>query len=200
MAGYGPAIFFVLLSVKISSDVKRILRLALTTYCLCLAIHATAQKQLVLLKKEEVILRLRPGDEFIYKLKGSKTTKTSYVNNLFDDAVLAHNDTIPFHTIERIYFRQSKFYNTIGGVLVVGGAGLFLIDQINVVIVNGDSPSLDNRVSTISIASIAAGLPLMMIRKKSQKLNHKYRLLTAERGSIFYLKDPRTPISPFLEN
>lgn len=179
---------------------EKFVRLVLIACCFFLAVDATAQKQLVLLKNEEVILRLRPGDEFIYRLKGSKTAKTSYINNVFDNAVLAHHDTIPFHTIDRIYFTQTKFYNTIGGALVVGGAGLFLIDQINVVIVNGDSPSLDNWVSTISISSIAAGLPLMLIRKKSQKLNHKYRLLTAERGSIFYIKDTREPISPFLEN
>jgi hypothetical protein len=176
------------------------LKIAYTLLFIGIALQATAQKQLVLLKNERVLLRLQPGDEFGYKLKNSNTVRTSYVNNLFDNAVLAHNDTIPFHRIERLYFEQSRFYNTVGGALVVGGAGLFLIDQVNVVIVNGDKPSLDSWVSTVSISSIIAGLPMMLIKKKSQKINYKYRLLTVKKGSPFYEQDRREPISPFIGN
>jgi hypothetical protein len=161
---------------------------------------AAAQKQLILLKGEQVILRLKPGDEFIYKLKNNKRVYIEYVNNLFDAAVLVHRDTIPFHKIERIYFRQTKFYNTIGGALVVGGSALFLIDQFNVVVVQGESPSLDAWVSTVSLSAVALGLPMMLIKKKSQKLTYKYRLMTVKKGSIFYEHDPREAISPFLQN
>lgn len=188
--------FFLLLTLT----VDLVLKIAQTLFFIGIAFHAYAQKQLVLLKDERVLLRLYPGDEFVYKLKDSKTVKTSYVNNLFDNAVLAHNDTISFHRIDRIYFTQTRFYNTIGGALVVGGAGLFLIDQFNVVIVNGDKPSLDSWVSTVSVSAIIAGLPMMLIKKKSQKLSYKYRLLTVKKGSIFYEEDPRESISPFIGN
>jgi hypothetical protein len=83
---------------------------------------------------------------------------------------------------------------------VVGGAGLFLIDQVNVIIVNGDKPSLDSWVSTASLSGIVVGLPMMLIKKKSQKMNFKYHLLAVKKGSIFYADDPREPISPFIEN
>jgi hypothetical protein len=162
--------------------------------------NVTAQKQLVLLKDERVLLRLYPGNEFIYKLKNNKTIRTTYVNNLSDTAIVTHRDTVPFHRIERIYFPQTKLYNLIGGGLVVGGAGLFLIDQFNYVIVQDNKPALDNGVSTVSLAALAVGLPLMLIKKKSQKLSYRYRLMTVKEGSIFYRPDPKGFDSPYIDN
>lgn len=152
------------------------------------------------MKNERVLLRLKPGDEFIYKLKNSSTSRTSYVNNLSDTYVLAHRDTVYFNKIDKIYFKQEKFYNRIGAALFIAGGALFLIDQVNVVIVNGESPSLDSWVSSVSASSVVIGLPLMLIKKKSQRINYKYRLLTVKKGSPFYKHDGRESLSPFLEN
>lgn len=156
---------------------------------------AVAQKQLVLLKKEDVLLRLYPGDELVYSLKGDKTKRTTYVNNISDTAVVTHRDTVPFHQIERIYFLQKKLHNTVGTALVIFGAGLFFIDQFNVVIVHGNSPNLDSRTSTLSLASLAAGLPMMLIKTKSQKLGRSVRLMMADKSSPFYRPDTREIIS-----
>lgn len=152
---------------------------------------ASGQKQLVVLKRENVLLRLFPGDEIIFRLKGSRAARTSYINNLSDTALVAHRDTISFHTIDRIYFRQPRFYNTIGSALVIFGTGLFLIDQVNVVLVNGQPPNLDSRVSALSLGSLAAGLPLMLLKKRSQQIRYPIRLRTVERGSAFYRPDTR---------
>jgi hypothetical protein len=147
-----------------------------------------AQKQLVLLKKEKVILRLNPGDEFVFSLKDSKNIQRSYLNNLFDTAVMVHKTVIPFQKIDKIYFTKSNFGNVIGGLLVVGGIGYFLIDQINVVIVNGDKASLNDNVTTTSLAMVGVGLPMMLIKKKHQRIGGKYKLLTVKDGSPFYLR------------
>ena len=156
--------------------------------------RAHAQKQLVLLKRENVLLRLNPGDEIVFKTKGSKRVRTSYINNLSDTALVAHRDTVPFHTIDRIYFKRRRFYNTIGAALVVFGTGLFLIDQVNVVLVNGQSPSLDNRVSALSLGSLAVGLPLALTRPGSQRIRFPVRIRTVEEGSVFYRPDLRESI------
>jgi hypothetical protein len=161
---------------------------------------ALSQKQLVLLRKENVLLRLYPGDDIVLRLKDGKTIIRSYVNNLSDTAVVTHNDTIPFHHIERLYFPQTKFYNRIGYGLVVGGVGYFLIDQLNVVLVSHESPRLNDKVTNVSISALAVGLPLMLIKKKSQKLGYKYRLMMVKRGSLFYKEDTRQVIYPYGEN
>jgi hypothetical protein len=117
------------------------------------------------------------------------------VNNISDTAVVTHRDTVPFHRIDRIYFEQKRFYNTVGKALVIFGAGLFLIDQFNVVVVNGNSPNLDARVSRISLVSLAAGLPLMLIKNRSRTLRPGIRLMMAEKSSAFYRPDTREIIS-----
>ncbi len=161
---------------------------------------AQGQKQLLLLKGENVLLRLYPGDEFVYRLKGSKTIRTTYVNNLSDTSVVTNRDTVPFHMIDRIYFGQKKFYNLVGSALVMFGSGLFLVDQINTVLVHGEDPSLDNWVSTVSVTALAVGLPLLLIKKRSQKLKYRYRLLTVNKGSVFYVPDMRKNRLPWTEN
>jgi hypothetical protein len=164
------------------------------------AANAYSQKQLVLLRNEKVLLRLYPGDEIIFKLKGGKTKKETYVNNLSDTAVVTHRDTVPYHTIERVYFRQQKFYNKIGTALVILGGGLFVIDQINVVIVNGQSPDLDSWVSSVTLTALIAGIPAILLKKKSQKLNRRHRLMMVTQGSAFYQPDTRGYISPYMDN
>ncbi|MBT1696287.1 hypothetical protein KK083_05335 [Fulvivirgaceae bacterium PWU4] len=160
-------------------------------------VPATAQKQLVLLKNEKVVLRLYPGDEFVFKLKNERTVKTSYINNLFENGVKIHRDTIPYYRIERIYFKRSTFANRIGSAMVVLGTGLFLIDQLNVTVIQGEEPSLDNWVSTVSLSALGVGLPMMLIKKKSQRINYKYRLLTVGEDSPFYRPDTRNLMSPY---
>ena len=148
--------------------------------------RALGQMQLVLLKHERVLLRLSPGDDFVYRLKNSKTIKSSYVNNLSDTAVVTHSDVVPFHTIDRIYFRRLTFYNKAGAYMVAGGLLLFLADQINVSLVQGNKPNLDGGISTVTLTMIGAGLPMAIIKKKSQRLKYKYRLMMVKEGSPFY--------------
>jgi hypothetical protein len=161
---------------------------------------ADGQKQLILLKGENVLLRLYPGDEFVYRLKNSKSIKRTYVNNLSDTSVVTHRDTVPFYKIDRIYAQRITRGNIMGTALVFGGAALFLIDQLNVSVLQGNDFSFDRGISRVSIAGLAIGLPLMLIKKKSQKLNYKYRLLTVKPGSIFYRPDSKGFSSPYIDN
>jgi hypothetical protein len=153
--------------------------------------HVSAQKQLILLKGEKVKLRLYPGDEFIYSLKGSSVKSKSYINNLFDTAVIAHNTVVPFYKIDKIYFHQSNFRNVVGGLLVTAGVGYFLIDQLNVVVVGGEKPHLDERVTVPAAVLVATGLPLMLWKKKYQKIGGRYKLRMVEKGSSFWKPDLR---------
>jgi len=150
---------------------------------------AFAQKQLVLLKKQKIILQLEYGDDIAYKLKGSDDIVRSYVNNIYDTAVVAHKTIVPFHKIDRLYFKNGSFMNVVGTLLVVGGVGYFAIDQLNEIVVQGEKASLNDNVTTASIAMVAAGLPMMLIKKKSQRMKRGYRLLAVDRDSPFYRQE-----------
>lgn len=161
-----------------------------TSLLLIFCLHAEAQKQLILIKKEKVMIRFNPGDEIVYRLKGEDRVVTSYVNNVFDTAVVAHDNIIAYHKIDRVYFRQSTYLNVIGSFLVIGGVGYFVIDQFNEVIVHGNDFNVDDNVLKTSVTMTAIGLPLMLFHKKSQRIKGKYRLLMVEEGSPFYKAPP----------
>lgn len=155
-----------------------------------------AQRQLVLTKGEKVMLRLYPGDEITVSLKSAKKRKIkSYINSLSDSGVMLHNTHVPFQNIERIYFKRSSFQHVIGGLLVTGGVGYFLIDQINVVLVNGEKANLDEKVTIPSMVMIGTGLPLLLLRKKYQTIGRKYRLRMVDKGSVFFKPDLRQNMS-----
>ncbi len=165
------------------------------TLSVCASPLVEAQRQLVLLNREKVIMRFNPGDQFVISLKGQKQKIDSYINNLFDTAVVLHRTVIPIHKIDKVYFQQSGLINLIGKFLVVGGTAYFLIDQFNVVVVNGDEANLDDNVTVVSAAMVGAGLPMILLKKKSQKVRGSYRLLTVQKGSPFYL-EPLNTTSP----
>ena len=158
----------------------------------------SAQKQLVFLNHETVLKRYYPGDDIVFKLKGSNSITQSYVNNLYDTAVVIHADIIPFRKIERVYFVQHRFYNTIGTLLVMAGVGYFLIDQLNRVAVHGDKPGFTASESRFSLTTIGIGLPLMLFKKRSQRVDYRHQFLMVKNGSPFYRPDPKGYTSPYM--
>jgi hypothetical protein len=134
-------------------------------------------------------LRLYPGDEIELKMRGNEDRIYSYVNNLYDTALMAHETLIPYSKIERIYFVRSNLLNKLGTALIIGGVGYFLIDQFNTVIVQGEDPNFDENVTKSAVIMVGVGLPMMMIKKKSQRMKAGFRFLTVEAGSPFYKRD-----------
>ena len=168
---------------------KQLLTIGLVVLLGSVSRDAYAQKQLVLLKGQKVILRLYPGDEIELKMRGNEDRIYSYVNNLYDTALMAHETLIPYSKIERIYFVRSNLLNKLGTALIIGGVGYFLIDQFNTIIVQGEDPNFDENVTKSAVVMVGVGLPMMMIKKKSQRMKAGYHLLTVEAGSPFYKRD-----------
>ncbi|HEY0656390.1 MAG TPA: hypothetical protein VGD65_24825 [Chryseosolibacter sp.] len=166
---------------------------------LLVSFGAVAQKQLILMKRERVLLRLYPGDEIVFKLKNSDRIWRTYVNNLSDTSVVTHRDTIPFHKIERLYFSQEKFHNRLGAYLIAGAIALFAIDQINYTLIQGNEFSVDSGISKASIGGVLVGVPLVLARRSYQKIDYRYRLFVAKKGSPFYLPSRTIGASPYLE-
>jgi hypothetical protein len=169
----------------------------LLALALVVATHdASAQKQLIILKKEKVVLRLYPGDEFVYSLKSSpREVRRSYVNNVFDTAVQAHDEVVAFHKIERVYFQQRTFWDDAGPKLVVAGVVLFLADQLNTVVVQNEDASIDEGVLITSVALTGAGVAMILFKKKYQNIGGKYKLRMVDEDSPFYQPDLRHDIS-----
>jgi hypothetical protein len=167
--------------------------------CLCCAFDVRAQNQLLLLKNQDVLLRLRAGDEFAFRVKGSKDVRRTYINALSDTAVVTHRDTVPFRIIDRVYFRSETFVHRLGLFLMIGGIGYFAIDQLNNVVVHGEDARLDESVTTTSLAMVAAGVPMRYIGRNSRKVRGRIRLHMATPESPFYRDaGPRGYQSPYI--
>jgi hypothetical protein len=195
MLDSGPesAIFF-------SFKLKEIVKVSLASVLILASCSfASAQKQLILMKRQNVLLRLYPGDEIVFKVKGSSRIFRTYINNLSDTAVVTHRDTIAFRKIDRLYFDQQKFHNRLGAYLIAGAVALFAIDQINYSLIQGNEFSMDSGVSKACIGGVVVGVPLVLARKKYQKIDYRYRLFTATKGSPFYLPSRTIGASPYLE-
>lgn len=160
---------------------------------------AVAQNQLLLLKRQEVLLRLNAGDDFVFRLKGSKEVRRTYINTLSDTAVVTHRDTVPYHMIDRVYFKTSTFVNRLGLLLVMGGAGYFLIDQLNNVVVKGNDARIDNSVAIASGTMVGVGLPMMLIGRNSRRVGGRIRLMRVTPESPLYRSfDPKGYVSPYI--
>jgi hypothetical protein len=165
---------------------KSLRQIILIVFVLLVPGVAVAQVQLILLKRGKVVLRLDPGDTFIYRQKGSMDIHKSYVNNLSDTTITTRNDEVSFRSIDRIYFSEKKFYQDAGQKITAAGILLFAGDQINNSVVQGNDLSLDRGVCITSISLVAIGLPMALIKKNFQTINYKYRLMTIRKGSALY--------------
>ncbi len=153
-----------------------------------------AQRQLVVVKYNEVVARFSPGQAFDFKYKGNKDKIATYIQSLSDTAIVTYNDTVSLYEIDRIYFEQHTVRRTIGAALIIVGVGRFMIDQINNMAVHGNKPSLDEEVNQFSLTTTAIGLPLFLIKKKSRKIQYKYKAIIVKQNS--HLSEGYT--SPYL--
>jgi len=144
------------------------------------------QKQIVLLKGEKVMHRFLPGDYIYVKVKNDPVRYHTYINNILDDAVVLGDDTVSYRKIERTYTGQRKFWSSLGKTMLQVGVGLFIIDQFNNVVVQGNKATLDDGVTKVSLSLVAVGLPLMLIKKEGEPIGDKYKLYPIDSQSPFY--------------
>lgn len=178
---------------------NKILLFALAVLCFQ---DVCSQNQLVLIKNDEVVIRYTIGDDFVYKRKSRTSSTIGFIVSINDSTIITSNDTVATHQIERVYFSKGSLLNILGGGMVAAGVGIFLIDQINTILIDGKDPSLDNTVTKISLTSLAIGLPMMLITKKSHRVGFKQRLRIINRESPFYYSEsrfqPKGYISPHI--
>lgn len=158
------------------------------TAVLSTAHNSMAQRQLLVLKYNEVVARFSPGQEFEYKHKESHKKISTYIRGLSETEVYTHNDTVSIFEIGTIFFHQHSVHHTIGKALLIGGIGGFLIDQVNNVLFYGNKPSLDGEINRVSMTAIGAGLPLTQIKKDSRRMDYKFKPLIVTQDSYLYHK------------
>ena len=146
---------------------------------------ASAQKQLIFLKRETVVARYQVGDYFRCKLKNG-TYSEGKIIDLREFTVITTSDTLDFNRLGKVRFPNPPVNVTsgIGGALFVGGILYLAIDQFNSIFVESHR-GLDENVLLSSLALTATGAALLFIKPKYRPA-WKYRIRTIDYTSPFY--------------
>jgi len=149
-----------------------------------------AQKQLILLKRGDVVTRFTEGDYMRFKLKNNEFAEGLAVQ-FTDVSIITLNDTILFSSIYKINskgHRKPSGLNKLGTVLMVAGVGYFAIDQVNTLFFVKGQSGIDEGVAITSVSLAATGAALRFIRNPYQKLRG-LSLRTIDPSSRYYRYD-----------
>lgn len=149
-------------------------------------ISVKAQKQLILLKRESVVVRFTEGEYLRCKLK-NKAKKEGKIIELTDTHIITSNDTLAISAVESLNMkgkRKISVTSGLGGLLFVSGIGYFAIDQANRLIVKG-AGDFDEGVAITSLALTATGAAILFIKSPYKKV-YGHTLKTIDYTSRFY--------------
>jgi hypothetical protein len=163
------------------------MKLSLIILLVMLALTSVqAQKQLVLVKRESVVVRFEEGEYLRCKLK-NKQKREGKILELTDTHIITSNDTLAITSIESLNVKGKRKVDVtrgIGGLLFIGGLGYFAIDQINRLIVDG-ADDFDEKGAVISLSIAATGAAILFIKRPYKKV-YGHTLKTIDYTSRFY--------------
>lgn len=150
-------------------------------------VKCNAQKQLVFLYRDNVILRFTEGDRFVFKLTNGKKVD-GYITELSDfSLVTSALDTISFLQIKKVGLRgqrQKSFLKKMGALLVGGGLGYIAIDQANVLF--GSSKSGFDESNQMALGIAGVGTLALLIKPKYKRVGRGTAIRTIDYKSHYY--------------
>ncbi len=163
---------------------------SLLVIILALLVHldSEAQKQLVFMRRGQVVARYTEGDEIKCVLKNKRRT-AGFIVELEDFRMITSNDTINFLSINKIDTRKHNPIDArkgIGGLLFLGGILYLSVDQINAAL-GYARPGFDQSDWNAVIAT-GVGAAMLFIRPKYKKLKPGTIIRAIDHRSPFYLQ------------
>jgi len=147
-----------------------------------------AQKQLIFLHGDHVLLRFTEGDRFVFKLNNGKKVE-GYITELRDfSLVTSALDTIPFLSIKKVGLRgqrHSPFLKKLGALMLAGGLGYIAIDQANVLF--GSSKSGFDESNQIALGVAGVGTLALLIKPKYRRVSRGTTIRTIDYKSHYYV-------------
>jgi hypothetical protein len=154
-------------------------------FVLLATVTTNGQKQLVLLKGERVVVRFTQGEYFYCKLK-NKQVREGKLINLTDTQIITSTDTLNLLSIESIKVkgRHVSRVGKLGRLFMIAGIGYFSIDQLNNLILRGET-ELEKDVIVPSLILTGVGAGMVYIRSPYKKV-YGHTLKTIDYTSRFY--------------
>lgn len=138
----------------------------------------SAQSYMVLRKKGSVRrYEYRPGNYLVYKQKGNDAFFKDRISQLIDSTIVLENNIIRLNQIETIdvsnaFSNRSPIWRGAEELLPTVGYGYLALDLFNNSIIDGNSFTLDEGVTTSSALLILTGYSLKWMRRKKIDLSN----------------------------
>lgn len=176
--------------------------LLITFFCFICFITA-AQRQLIVLKNEEVLARYQKGDVIHFAREKDKEILIQRILDLNDTLLMMNFDSVTYYRIKRLDIRGRKsatYAQKMGAYMMVAGVILPLAELLNTGVIQNDEPSVSSGVAVTSAVLVGGGAALYFIKKPYFKPGRKYRLIIVDKRSPFYKEKPHAEgyISPYI--
>lgn len=148
---------------------------------------ASAQQQLLLMKKGRIIGRFNPGDEIRFELKDQRKIAhhTAIMTIRQFDFITINKDTIEFSRIHKIKFKSANRAKLATSHFIAGAALVGLSYLLEPAFGDGNKTSVQG-VRFVGIYAIAYGSFMMLTRNTGIKLNGIKRLKSIPYDSPLY--------------
>lgn len=162
------------------------------------------QRQLIILKNEEVLARYQKGDAIHFARAQDKEIQIQRILDLNDTLLMMNLDSVAYYRIVKLDLRERKqttYAQKLGAIMMVAGVVLPLAELFNTgVIQEGEEASVSSGVWAVSAGLIGGGAALFFIKKPYFKPGRKFKMIIVDDRSPFYKKKPVTEgyVSPYI--
>lgn len=183
-------------------DSKNVILLLL--FCTVYSV-AVSQRQLIVLKNEEVLARYQVGDVIHFARAQDKEILIQRILDMNDTLLMMNFDSVAYYRIQKLDIRGRKsntYAQKFGRYMIIAGVMLPLIELLNTGVFQdeGQEASISPGVAVASAVLIGGGAIMAFTRKSYFKPGRKNHLMIVDKRSAFYKGRPASDgyISPLI--
>lgn len=182
-------------------DGKNVVLLIL--FCFSCIVAVGQQRQLIVLKNENVLARYQKGDVIHFARTQDKEILIQRILDFNDTLLMMNFDSVAYYRIKKLDIRKQKrrnFAQKFGIYMLMAGVLLPSAELINTGIVQNEGASISSGVGTTSAVLLGGGALLAFTKKTYFKPGRKHRLMIVDNRSPFYKAKPTTVgyVSPYI--
>lgn len=156
---------------------------------------AISQRQLIVLKNEEVLARYQVGDVIHFAREQDKEILVQRILDMNDTLLMMNFDSVAYFRIKKLDIRHRKantYAQKFGRYMIIAGVMLPLIELLNTGVFQDEDQeaSISPGVAIASGVLIGGGAIMAFTKKPYFKPGRKHRLMIVDNRSPFYKGKP----------
>ncbi|HEU5290803.1 MAG TPA: hypothetical protein VFU05_09190 [Cyclobacteriaceae bacterium] len=177
------------------------------TFLLCslCSVAFSQQRQLIVLKNEDVLARYQVGDVIHFAREKDKEIQIQRILDMNDTLLMMNFDSVNYYHIKKLDIRARKsntFVQKLGRYMIVAGVLLPAIELLNTGVFQDENQEahVSQEVLVVSGVLVGAGAIMAFTKKPYFKPGRKNHLMIVDKRSPFYKAKPIAEgyLSPYL--